>query len=75
MLDFPSDKFLLPEKTRRLPMIHNVSHCTSLNNLKILSRVVPSRRFVFEPRSSHVGGSVMDRAALGQVFSEYFGFP
>jgi hypothetical protein len=28
----------------------------------------------FEPSSSHVS-SVVDRAALGQVSSEYFGFP
>jgi hypothetical protein len=28
----------------------------------------------FEPRSGHVG-FVVDKVALGQVFSEYFGFP
>jgi hypothetical protein len=28
----------------------------------------------FEPRSGHVG-FVVDEVALGQVFSEYFGFP
>jgi hypothetical protein len=34
----------------------------------------PQRRTGFEPCSSHVG-SVVDRAALGQVSSEYFSFP
>jgi hypothetical protein len=34
----------------------------------------PRRWPGFEPDSSHVG-SVVERAALGQVFSEYFGFP
>jgi hypothetical protein len=28
----------------------------------------------FDPRSGHVG-FVVDKVALGQVFSEYFGFP
>jgi hypothetical protein len=28
----------------------------------------------FEPRSGHVG-FVVDKVALGQVFSDYFGFP
>jgi hypothetical protein len=28
----------------------------------------------FEPGSGHVG-FVVDKVALGQVFSEYFGFP
>jgi hypothetical protein len=32
------------------------------------------RRPVFETGSSHVG-VVVDKVALGQVFSEYFGFP
>jgi hypothetical protein len=30
--------------------------------------------FGFDPRSGHVG-SVVDKVALGQVFSEYFRFP
>jgi hypothetical protein len=34
----------------------------------------PPRRPGFEARSSHVG-FVMDKVALGQVSSEYFGFP
>jgi hypothetical protein len=33
----------------------------------------PSRRPGFDPRSGHVG-FVVDKVALGQVFSEYFGF-
>jgi hypothetical protein len=34
----------------------------------------PPRRSGFEPKSGHVG-LVMDKVALRQVFSEYFGFP
>jgi hypothetical protein len=34
----------------------------------------PPRRPGFDPRSSHVG-FVVDKVALGQVFSEYFAFP
>jgi hypothetical protein len=34
----------------------------------------PPRRPGFEPRSGHVA-FVTDKVALGQVFSEYFGFP
>jgi hypothetical protein len=33
----------------------------------------PPRRPGFKPRSGHVG-FVVDKVALGQVFSEYFGF-
>jgi hypothetical protein len=33
----------------------------------------PPRRLGFEPRSGHVG--FVDKMALGQVFSEHFGFP
>jgi hypothetical protein len=34
----------------------------------------PLQRLLFEPESDHVG-FVADKAALEQVFSEYFGFP
>jgi hypothetical protein len=34
----------------------------------------PPRRPGFDPRSGYVG-FVVDKVALGQVFSEYFGFP
>jgi hypothetical protein len=34
----------------------------------------PPRRQVFEPGLSHVG-FVVDKVAVGQFFSEYFGFP
>jgi hypothetical protein len=34
----------------------------------------PPRRPGFEPGSDH-SGFVVDKVALGQVFSEYFGFP
>jgi hypothetical protein len=39
-----------------------------------VSSRLPTRRPWFEPRLDHVG-FVADNAALGQVFSEYFGFP
>jgi hypothetical protein len=42
--------------------------------LKQLVAGFPPRRPGFEPGSSHVG-FVVDKVALGQVFSEYFGFP
>jgi hypothetical protein len=34
----------------------------------------PPRRPGFEPRSGHVG-LLVDELPLGQIFSEYFGFP
>jgi hypothetical protein len=34
----------------------------------------PPRRLGFKPGSGHVG-FVVDKVALGQVFSKYFGFP
>jgi hypothetical protein len=39
-----------------------------------VSRRIPTSVPGFEPRSGHVG-FVVDKVALGQVFSEYFGFP
>jgi hypothetical protein len=42
--------------------------------LKRLVAGFPPRRPGFNPRSGHVG-FVVDKVALGQVFSEYFGFP
>jgi hypothetical protein len=41
---------------------------------KLLVAGFPPRRSGFEPGAGQVG-SVMDKLALGQVFSEYFGFP
>jgi hypothetical protein len=38
------------------------------------SRWLPTAAARFEPRSGYVG-FVVDKVALGQVFSEYFGFP
>jgi hypothetical protein len=46
----------------------------SVSQLRWLVAGFPPRRFGFEPRSGHVG-FVVDRVALGQVFSKYFGFP
>jgi hypothetical protein len=43
--------------------------------LKRLVAGFPPRRPGFDPRSDHVGLVVVDKVALGQVFSEYFGFP
>jgi hypothetical protein len=42
--------------------------------LKRLVAGFASRRSGFKTGSSHVG-FVVDKVALGQVFSEYFGFP
>jgi hypothetical protein len=42
--------------------------------LKRLVAGFPPQRPGFEPGSGHVGFGV-DKVALGQVFSEYFGFP
>jgi hypothetical protein len=42
--------------------------------LRRLVASFPQRRIVFEPKSGHVG-FVVDKVALGHVFSEYFGFP
>jgi hypothetical protein len=42
--------------------------------IKRLVAGFPPRRPGFDPGSGQVG-FVVDKAALGQVFSEYFGFP
>jgi hypothetical protein len=42
--------------------------------LKQLVAGFPPRRPEFDPGSGQVG-FVVDKVALGQVFSEYFGFP
>jgi hypothetical protein len=39
-----------------------------------VSRRLPTAAVLFEHISGHVG-FVVDKVALGQVFSEYFGFP
>jgi hypothetical protein len=39
-----------------------------------IAQAVSRRRSVFEPRSGRVGFMV-EKVALGEVFSEYFGFP
>jgi hypothetical protein len=39
-----------------------------------VSRWLPTAAARIRPRSGHVG-FVVDKVALGQVFSEYFGFP
>jgi hypothetical protein len=44
------------------------------NELRRLVEGFPSRRPGFDPRLCHMG-FVVDKVAMGQVFSEYFGFP
>jgi hypothetical protein len=47
------------------------------SKVRALKRLVagyPPRRPWFKPGSSHLG-FIVDKVALGQVFSEYFGFP
>jgi hypothetical protein len=46
----------------------------AMSQLKRLVAGFPPRRPGFYPRSSHVG-FVVEKVALEQVFSEYFGFP
>jgi hypothetical protein len=41
---------------------------------RLVAGFSPRRRPEFEPGSGHVG-YMMDKVALGQVLSEYFGFP
>jgi hypothetical protein len=43
-------------------------------DIKFWENMQLPRRPVFEPMSSHVG-FVVDKLALGQILSEYFGFP
>jgi hypothetical protein len=42
--------------------------------MAVLPTGFPPQRPKFQPRSGHVG-FVVDKAALGQAFSEYFHFP
>jgi hypothetical protein len=46
----------------------------SLQSLRSLVTGFPPRRPVFKPVSGHMG-FVVDKATLGQVFSEYFDIP
>jgi hypothetical protein len=48
--------------------------CKAAPQLKRLVADFPPRRPRFGLGSAHVG-FVVDKVALGQVFSEYFGFP
>jgi hypothetical protein len=54
---------------------HEVREAVLLTKIKdhAIAQAVSHRRPAFEPRSRHMG--FVDKAALGQVFSEYFGFP
>jgi hypothetical protein len=47
----------------------------AMSKSRTIAEAVSRRRWPgFEPSSGHVG-FVVDKVALGQVFSEYFGFP
>jgi hypothetical protein len=48
--------------------------CKSYRKGRTIAQAVSRRRPGFEPGSGNVG-FVADKVALGQVFSEYFGFP
>jgi hypothetical protein len=55
----------------------NAWRVTSRQAVPLLKGLVPGilpRRPGFDPRSGHVG-FVVDKVTLGQVFSEYVGFP
>jgi hypothetical protein len=73
--------------TRDSPVVTEASNCcnklscacslwpsASAASCKRLVAGFPPRRPGFDPRSGHVG-FVVDKVALGQIFSEYFGFP
>jgi hypothetical protein len=56
--------------------MENLNQCNRMLKFNVRQLVAdfPLRRTVFEARSGHMG-FVVDKMALGQVFSEYFGFP
>jgi hypothetical protein len=62
------------------PWWNDIDRATQKNSKKTLSKVVPWLRWLVagisprRPGSIHVG-FVVDKVALGQVFSEFFGFP
>jgi hypothetical protein len=55
-------------------LIANVTYFKAVPYLKRFVVCFPPQRPGFVPRSGHVG-FVVDKVALGQVFSKYFGFP
>jgi hypothetical protein len=59
---------------QQMDMGHKEGYKRAAPQLKRLVAGFPPRRPGFKPGSSHVG-FVVDKVALGQVFSEYFGFP
>jgi hypothetical protein len=55
--------------------LENQLHIITLTLIsKLISRTFPPRRTGFDPRSGHVRYTV-NKVALEQVLSEYFGFP
>jgi hypothetical protein len=56
---------------------HTALEVLLTNDTSCMGRAIAqavSRRLGFEPKSGHVG-FVVDKVAVGQVFSEYFRFP
>jgi hypothetical protein len=54
-----------------LQLLHNMRHGTAI--AQVIRRQIPIEEAEFYPRLGHVG-FVVDKVALGQVFSEYFVF-
>jgi hypothetical protein len=65
VIETPAKGFSITQKTRQIK---------ARAVLKRLVAGFPPRRPGIEPGSVHVG-FVVDKVALGQVFSKYFGFP
>jgi hypothetical protein len=63
-------------ETKRKTFIDSIDtlHGKTVPWLRLLVPGFPPRRPKFEPGSENVG-FVVDKVALGQVFSQYFGFP
>jgi hypothetical protein len=72
------DLLLLSQNKRIFHKMNATGHylilCAAAPQLKGLVAGFPQRRPGFNPRSGKVG-FVVDKVALRQVFSEYFGFP
>jgi hypothetical protein len=76
-----SDRTVLNTSSKAIRIIHillllmlDSCNCKAVPWLRRLAAVFPPRRPGFQPGSGHIG-FVVDKVALGQVFSEYFGFP
>jgi hypothetical protein len=56
------------------PLTHSATEADISAHFSFVLTPFPPRRPGFDPRSGHLG-FVVDKVVLGQVFSEYFGFP